>query len=73
MWKLSQRDSDKTDIKNWTERWEVEVKHKSENNCFELKKLASVQLNTSKVNEFKELEIELESLILAQDERWRHA
>ncbi len=38
-------------------------------------KQKSVQLNTKmqKVNCLKELEIELESLILAQDERWRHA
>ena len=35
----------------------------------------SVQIKheMQKVNCLKELEIELESLILAQDERWRHA
>ena len=41
-------------------------------NYFKLSKV--YKLNTKcKVNCLKELEIELKSLILAQDERWRHA
>ena len=39
MWKLklSEKDSEKTDIKNWTERWEVEVKLKAKTTALNLK------------------------------------
>ena len=47
-------------------------KNKFVKNYFKQSKV--YKLNTKcKVNCLKELEIELKSLILAQDERWRHA
>ena len=38
-----------------------------------LKQSVQIKHKKQEVNCLKELEIELESLILAQDERWRHA
>ena len=73
MTKLSEKDSDKRTLKTEQKGKKWKFSYKAKTTALNLKNLASVQLNTSKVNEFEELEIELESLILAQDERWRHA